>query len=47
MTNSRLNYIGGEWQAGESEIDNRNPSDQADLIGRYAQASPEAGGTRP
>ena len=41
MTISRLNYIGGEWQAGESEIDNRNPSDQADLIGRYAQASPE------
>ncbi len=35
----KLNYIGGEWLAGESEIENRNPSDVSDLIGLYAQAS--------
>jgi len=33
------NYIGGEWLSGESEIENRNPSDLTDLIGLYAQAS--------
>jgi aldehyde dehydrogenase (NAD+) len=32
-------YIAGKWQAGESEIENRNPSDISDLIGCYAQAS--------
>ncbi len=31
------NFIGGEWTAGVSEIENRNPSDLSDLIGRYAQ----------
>jgi len=35
----KLNYIGGEWLSGESEIENRNPSDVTDLIGMYAQAS--------
>ena len=35
----KLNYIGGEWIAGESEIENRSPSDVTDLIGLYAQAS--------
>ena len=33
------NYISGEWAAGESEIENRNPSDLSDLVGLYAQAS--------
>lgn len=32
-------YIAGEWQAGESTIENRNPSDVTDLIGEFAQAS--------
>jgi len=33
------NYIAGEWVAGETEIENRNPSDVTDIIGSYAQAS--------
>lgn len=33
------NYIAGEWVAGETEIENRNPSDLSDVIGRFAQAS--------
>ena len=33
------NLIAGEWLVGESEIENRNPSDVTDLIGIYAQAS--------
>ncbi|MCU9849576.1 aldehyde dehydrogenase family protein [Defluviimonas sp. WL0024] len=39
MTQQTGLYIAGRWQAGESEIENRNPSDVSDLIGRYAQAS--------
>ena len=39
MTDSKMNYIAGEWMQGESEIENRNPSDLSDLIGLYAQAS--------
>ncbi|MEP5699431.1 MAG: aldehyde dehydrogenase family protein, partial [Sneathiella sp.] len=35
----KLNYIGGDWLSGESEVENRNPSDVTDLIGLYAQAS--------
>lgn len=38
MTQTGL-FIGGRWQAGASEIENRNPSDVSDLIGHYAQAS--------
>jgi aldehyde dehydrogenase (NAD+) len=38
MTEDLGNFIGGAWQAGASEIENRNPSDLSDLIGRYAQA---------
>lgn len=38
MTQQTGLYIGGRWQAGASEIENRNPSDLSDLIGRYAQA---------
>ena len=33
------NLIAGEWLAGESEIENRSPSDLSDVIGLYAQAS--------
>lgn len=39
MANSHKNLISGAWTAGESEIENRNPSDLSDLIGLYAQAS--------
>jgi len=41
MQDSKLNYIAGEWVAGASEIENRNPSDLSDLIGMFAQASPD------
>lgn len=39
MSIGALNYIAGEWVAGESALENRNPSDISDLIGLYAQAS--------
>ncbi|MEP0566413.1 MAG: aldehyde dehydrogenase family protein, partial [Paracoccaceae bacterium] len=39
MSNSKLNYIAGQWIGGESEIENRNPSDLSDLVGVFAQAS--------
>ena len=39
MPDTKLNYIAGDWIAGASEIENRNPSDISDLIGFYAQAS--------
>ena len=39
MSDTHLNLISGTWTAGESEIENRNPSDQSDLIGLYSQAS--------
>ena len=39
MATTQLNYIAGEWVAGSSEVENRNPSDISDLIGMYAQAS--------
>jgi aldehyde dehydrogenase (NAD+) len=35
------NYIAGEWLDGDSTIENRNPSDVTDLIGQYAQATPD------
>ena len=38
MTLRKFNYVAGEWLAGESEIENRNPSDVSDVIGLYAQA---------
>ncbi len=41
MQDTKLNYIAGEWVAGASEIENRNPSDLSDLIGMFAQASPD------
>jgi len=39
MSQKHCNYIAGQWLAGVSEIENRNPSDTRDLIGLYAQAS--------
>jgi aldehyde dehydrogenase (NAD+) len=41
MPKTNLNYIAGEWVAGASEIENRNPSDLSDLIGMFAQATPD------
>ena len=41
MAKTYLNYIAGDWVAGDAEIENRNPSDISDLIGLYAQASPD------
>ncbi len=39
MAESKLNFIAGQWIAGEGEIENRNPSDVSDVIGNFAQAS--------
>ena len=41
MTETKLNHIAGEWVSGGSEIENRNPSDLSDLVGRFAQATPD------
>lgn len=41
MQDTNLNYIAGDWVAGASEIENRNPSDLSDLIGMFAQATPD------
>ncbi|MEP3277301.1 MAG: aldehyde dehydrogenase family protein [Stappiaceae bacterium] len=38
MDVQNLSYIANEWVAGQSEIENRNPSDLSDLIGMFAQA---------
>ena len=39
MTESLLlNYIGGEWVEGTSEISNINPSDLGDVIANHALA---------
>ncbi|WP_247256939.1 aldehyde dehydrogenase family protein [Pseudomonas moorei] len=39
MNYCNSNYIAGEWVKGQSEVENRNPSDTRELIGLYAQAS--------
>ncbi len=41
MSDTKLNLIAGAWVAGESEVENRNPSDLNDLVGVFAQASPD------
>lgn len=41
MTDTKLNHIAGEWVASGSEIENRNPSDLTDLVGLFAQATPD------
>jgi len=38
MTDETRNYIAGQWQAGATTAENRNPSDLSDVIGHYAQA---------
>ena len=38
MTDQTLNYIAGDWTSGSGEIENRNPSDLSDVVGRFAQA---------
>lgn len=35
------NYIAGEWTGSDAVIENINPSDTADIVGRYAQADGE------
>ena len=39
MSDAKLNFVAGEWVTGETEIENRNPSDLSDLIGMFAQAN--------
>ncbi len=39
MTEIHKNYIGGEWVAGGAVTRNVNPSNTADIVGEYAQAS--------
>ena len=39
MSEAKHNFIAGAWVSGESEVENRNPSDLSDLVGRFAQAS--------
>jgi alpha-ketoglutaric semialdehyde dehydrogenase len=39
MTDLNRNFIAGAWVAGSGEIENRNPSDLSEIVGRYAQAS--------
>ena len=41
MSELGLNFIAGEWAPGEHAIENRNPSDVSDLLGMFAQASPD------
>ena len=41
MSQSFQNYIAGAWVDGGSQIENRNPSDLSDLIGMFAQATPD------
>ena len=35
------NYINGEWVGSSQVIENINPSDTGDIVGRYAKASNE------
>ncbi len=39
MSELQKNFIAGEWVAGDSAIDNVNPSDTSDVVGQFAQAS--------
>ena len=38
MTLETRNFIAGDWQDGADVLENRNPSDLADVIGHFAQA---------
>ena len=37
--NVHSNFINGEWVDSSTVIDNINPSDTSDIVGRYAKAS--------
>ena len=39
MTETKNNFIAGEWLPGDTSVENRNPSDLSDVIGHFAQAS--------
>ena len=39
MTETKNNFLAGEWLAGDTSVENRNPSDLSDVIGHFAQAS--------
>ena len=41
MSFTRALYIGGEWVETDDSIENINPSDTTESVGRYAQATPE------
>ena len=37
MSENHYNYIGGAWVPGASQVENLNPSNLSDVIGRYTQ----------
>ncbi len=39
MTETKNNFIAGEWLPGDTSVENRNPSDLSDVIGHFAQAN--------
>ncbi|EIM76971.1 aldehyde dehydrogenase [Nitratireductor aquibiodomus RA22] len=39
MQDIRLNYVNGSWRSGEEQGERRNPSDQNDVVARFAIAS--------
>lgn len=41
MSDVFKNYINAQWVVGEKAVQNINPSDTSDIIGEYAQATPE------
>jgi len=41
MSATKLNLIAGDWLAGDSDVENRNPSDLSDLVGVFTQATPD------
>jgi acyl-CoA reductase-like NAD-dependent aldehyde dehydrogenase len=41
MTDTFGNFMAGAWETSGDAVENVNPSDTADVIGRYAQAAPD------
>ena len=41
MTNYKQIYINGQWVGSSTAIENINPSDTSDVVGRYAKGSSE------
>lgn len=41
MSDVQRHLIAGDWVLGDSQTENRNPSDVNDLIGLYAQETPD------